>query len=252
MQVKWWDSKFLFLPPRLSFSRSLLCPHSDPFLRGPHFTSCKSHEQETFRCWWSSGSFQNLSEPGALRVFYLKKSKWVCACANVTNLAFDLTHNLWNTFFHSLFAYLLFLQPSIPSTFYSFYSIPSIPQLHFQWMEGVSWILLLSGERVLLQQEPHFHLDQLLRGAALPEPEHHLWPVLLLCGEYWWGPVLNNTDMDQMTQDRIGHWLCRILIISGLQSRIEYLSSCYGPVLILSHKKLLVGHHRSALLAKVL
>ncbi|KAJ8260741.1 hypothetical protein COCON_G00164640 [Conger conger] len=42
--------------------------------RGPHFTSCLSREMETFRCSWSAGSFQNLSEPGALRVFFLKNS----------------------------------------------------------------------------------------------------------------------------------------------------------------------------------
>ncbi|XP_043103246.1 LOW QUALITY PROTEIN: growth hormone receptor a [Puntigrus tetrazona] len=38
--------------------------------RGPHFTGCLSKEMETFRCWWSSGIFQNLTEPGDLRVFY--------------------------------------------------------------------------------------------------------------------------------------------------------------------------------------
>ncbi|XP_056131810.1 growth hormone receptor a [Lampris incognitus] len=44
----------------------------------PHFTECISREQETFRCWWSTGSFHNLSSPGALRVFYIKKdsSEW--------------------------------------------------------------------------------------------------------------------------------------------------------------------------------
>uniref|UniRef100_A0AAQ5XLB3 Growth hormone receptor n=1 Tax=Amphiprion ocellaris TaxID=80972 RepID=A0AAQ5XLB3_AMPOC len=46
----------------------------------PHFTECISREQETFRCWWSPGSYHNLSSPGALRVFYLKKdsptSEW--------------------------------------------------------------------------------------------------------------------------------------------------------------------------------
>ncbi|KAG7490646.1 hypothetical protein JOB18_039839 [Solea senegalensis] len=46
----------------------------------PHFTGCVSRDQETFRCWWSPGVFHNLSSPGALRVFYLKKesvnSEW--------------------------------------------------------------------------------------------------------------------------------------------------------------------------------
>ncbi|KAM4579226.1 growth hormone receptor a [Fundulus diaphanus] len=46
----------------------------------PHFTDCISRDQETFRCWWSPGSFHNLSSPGTLRVFYLKKdspsSEW--------------------------------------------------------------------------------------------------------------------------------------------------------------------------------
>ncbi|KAM3868505.1 growth hormone receptor a [Diretmus argenteus] len=46
----------------------------------PHFTDCVSRDQETFRCWWNTGSFHNLSSPGALRVFYLKKdsptSEW--------------------------------------------------------------------------------------------------------------------------------------------------------------------------------
>ncbi|XP_052460019.1 growth hormone receptor-like [Carassius gibelio] len=47
--------------------------------RGPHFMGCRSREQETFRCWWSAGTFQNLTEPGALRVFYKTKkalSEW--------------------------------------------------------------------------------------------------------------------------------------------------------------------------------
>ncbi|XP_059192563.1 growth hormone receptor a [Centropristis striata] len=46
----------------------------------PHITECVSRDQETFRCWWSPGSFHNLSSPGSLRVFYLKKespaSEW--------------------------------------------------------------------------------------------------------------------------------------------------------------------------------
>ncbi|XP_036434033.1 growth hormone receptor a [Colossoma macropomum] len=40
----------------------------------PHFTTCRSREQETFRCWWSAGTFSNLSEPGALAVFFQMKT----------------------------------------------------------------------------------------------------------------------------------------------------------------------------------
>ncbi|XP_077378608.1 growth hormone receptor a [Festucalex cinctus] len=39
----------------------------------PHFTKCTSRDQVTFSCWWSPGSFHNLSDPGALRVFYQKR-----------------------------------------------------------------------------------------------------------------------------------------------------------------------------------
>ncbi|XP_037536261.1 growth hormone receptor a [Nematolebias whitei] len=46
----------------------------------PHFIGCVSRDQATFRCWWSPGAFHNLSSPGALRMFYLKKespsSEW--------------------------------------------------------------------------------------------------------------------------------------------------------------------------------
>ncbi|XP_066501271.1 growth hormone receptor b [Hoplias malabaricus] len=49
----------------------------------PHLTGCFSRELMTFRCQWNAGSFQNLTEPGDLRLFYMlekdsKKSegKW--------------------------------------------------------------------------------------------------------------------------------------------------------------------------------
>uniref|UniRef100_A0A3B4TLS3 Growth hormone receptor a n=1 Tax=Seriola dumerili TaxID=41447 RepID=A0A3B4TLS3_SERDU len=64
-----------------AFSPSLLAHYSHFLaLSNPHFTECISRDQETFRCWWSPGDFHNLSSPGALRVFYLKKesptSEW--------------------------------------------------------------------------------------------------------------------------------------------------------------------------------
>uniref|UniRef100_A0A7N6AN94 Fibronectin type-III domain-containing protein n=1 Tax=Anabas testudineus TaxID=64144 RepID=A0A7N6AN94_ANATE len=42
--------------------------------RRPHLTGCVSANMETFRCRWNVGSFQNLSEPGELRLFYIDKN----------------------------------------------------------------------------------------------------------------------------------------------------------------------------------
>ncbi|XP_076005599.1 growth hormone receptor a [Genypterus blacodes] len=72
----------------------------------PHFTKCTSREQVTFRCWWSPGSFRNLSTPGALRVFYLKKdsptSEWrECPEYDHANREcfFDVNHtSVWKTY----------------------------------------------------------------------------------------------------------------------------------------------------------
>ncbi|KAG8010888.1 Growth hormone receptor, partial [Nibea albiflora] len=41
--------------------------------RRPHFTGCASANMETFHCRWNVGTFQNLSKPGDLRVFYINK-----------------------------------------------------------------------------------------------------------------------------------------------------------------------------------
>ncbi|XP_031712160.1 growth hormone receptor a [Anarrhichthys ocellatus] len=46
----------------------------------PHITECISRDQVTFQCWWSPGNFHNLSSPGSLRLFYIRKdsptSEW--------------------------------------------------------------------------------------------------------------------------------------------------------------------------------
>ncbi|XP_044030063.1 growth hormone receptor b isoform X2 [Siniperca chuatsi] len=41
--------------------------------RHPHITGCVSANMETFRCRWSVGTFQSLSEPQDLRLFYINK-----------------------------------------------------------------------------------------------------------------------------------------------------------------------------------
>ncbi|KAJ8285377.1 hypothetical protein GJAV_G00026120 [Gymnothorax javanicus] len=65
----------LFLPCLLPCTGAALdggaVMSSEASLVGPHFTSCSSRELETFRCWWNPGDFQNLSEPAALRVFFM-------------------------------------------------------------------------------------------------------------------------------------------------------------------------------------
>ncbi|XP_054878224.1 growth hormone receptor-like [Poeciliopsis prolifica] len=46
---------------------------SEPDAVRPHFTGCVSHNMETFLCRWSAGSFQNLSEPKDLRLFFFNR-----------------------------------------------------------------------------------------------------------------------------------------------------------------------------------
>ncbi|XP_023193674.1 growth hormone receptor-like isoform X2 [Xiphophorus maculatus] len=46
---------------------------SEPDAVRPHFTDCVSRNMETFVCRWSAGSFQNLSEPKDLRLFYFNR-----------------------------------------------------------------------------------------------------------------------------------------------------------------------------------
>ncbi|XP_034566295.1 growth hormone receptor b [Notolabrus celidotus] len=59
------------------FSASALESASHQVLpqRPPHLTGCFSANMETFRCRWNVGTFQNLSEPGDLRLLYIKKDK---------------------------------------------------------------------------------------------------------------------------------------------------------------------------------
>ncbi|KAJ8380806.1 hypothetical protein SKAU_G00015840 [Synaphobranchus kaupii] len=51
---------------------------SEALSQDPHFTGCLSRDLQTFRCWWNAGSFQNLTDPGALRVFFAtsRSSEW--------------------------------------------------------------------------------------------------------------------------------------------------------------------------------
>lgn len=71
----------------------------------PHFTECISREMTTFQCWWSPGSFQNLSLPEDLKIFYIKKipsssSEWI-ECPHYQNQEcfFDSKHtSAWSVY----------------------------------------------------------------------------------------------------------------------------------------------------------
>uniref|UniRef100_A0A7N6A525 Fibronectin type-III domain-containing protein n=1 Tax=Anabas testudineus TaxID=64144 RepID=A0A7N6A525_ANATE len=77
--------------------------------RRPHLTGCVSANMETFRCRWNVGSFQNLSEPGELRLFYIDKKS-----PHLTQEWSEISH-LCETFFCSeLPRALLFMQPDPP------------------------------------------------------------------------------------------------------------------------------------------
>ncbi|XP_053195660.1 growth hormone receptor b isoform X1 [Scomber japonicus] len=47
----------------------------DSSQRSPHLTSCVSNNMETFYCRWDVGTFQNLSELGDVRLFYMNKKR---------------------------------------------------------------------------------------------------------------------------------------------------------------------------------
>ncbi|XP_033829031.1 growth hormone receptor a [Periophthalmus magnuspinnatus] len=72
----------------------------------PHFTECISREMATFSCWWSTGSFQNISSPEDLKVFYERKSpgktdRNECPQYNYLNQEcfFDANHTTaWDTY----------------------------------------------------------------------------------------------------------------------------------------------------------
>ncbi|XP_064410460.1 growth hormone receptor a isoform X2 [Latimeria chalumnae] len=53
----------------MTYLRSGLSSTTAP-LKKPHFTHCRSPEQVTFACWWTTGDYHNLTD--SLRVFYMK------------------------------------------------------------------------------------------------------------------------------------------------------------------------------------
>nr|AAP37033.1 growth hormone receptor [Ctenopharyngodon idella] len=169
--------------------------------RGPHFTGCRSREQETFRCWWSAGTFQNLTEPGALRVFYQTKN----ALSSEWKECPDYTHTVENecyfnkTFTHIWTSYCIQLR-SVPQNITydeACFTVENI--VHPDPPIGLNWTLLnvsLSG----------LHFDILVRWAPPPSADVQTgWMSLVYQVQY---RVRNNSqwemlDLESGTQQSI-------------------------------------------------
>ncbi|XP_010015445.1 PREDICTED: growth hormone receptor [Nestor notabilis] len=63
----------------LLFALALVCANdslsaSDDLLQWPQISKCRSPELETFSCYWTDGSFYNLTAPGTIQLLYMKRN----------------------------------------------------------------------------------------------------------------------------------------------------------------------------------
>ncbi|XP_051964600.1 growth hormone receptor-like [Xyrauchen texanus] len=148
--------------------------------RGPHFTGCRSREQETFRCWWSAGTFQNLTEPGALRVFYQTKnalsSEWQ-ECPDYTSTVENECY-FNKTFTHIWTSYCVQLR-SVPQNITydeDCFTVENI--VHPDPPIGLNWTLLNISRSGL-------HFDVLVRWAPPPSADVQMgWMSLVYQVQY--------------------------------------------------------------------
>ncbi|XP_051509380.1 growth hormone receptor a [Myxocyprinus asiaticus] len=148
--------------------------------RGPHFTGCRSREQETFRCWWSAGTFQNLTEPGALRVFYQTKnalsSEWQ-ECPDYTSTVENECY-FNKTFTHIWTSYCIQLRSFPQNITYDedCFTVENI--VHPDPPIGLNWTLLnVSRSRL--------HFDVLVRWAPPPSADVQMgWMSLVYQVQY--------------------------------------------------------------------
>ncbi|KAL6469911.1 hypothetical protein MHYP_G00210300 [Metynnis hypsauchen] len=122
---------------------------------GPRLTGCFSRELTTFRCQWNAGSFQNLTEPGDLRLFYMlekdskkDEGKWrECPSYSTTvenECYFDVGHTfIWYT-------YAIQLRSRTQDVVYDemFFNVEDI--VFPDPPEGLNWTLLSMGPTGLL------------------------------------------------------------------------------------------------------
>uniref|UniRef100_A0A3B5LGF4 Growth hormone receptor b n=1 Tax=Xiphophorus couchianus TaxID=32473 RepID=A0A3B5LGF4_9TELE len=82
----------------------------------PHFTDCVSRNMETFVCRWSAGSFQNLSEPKDLRLFYFNRVlfKNMTTCFRFRNMTSGWTKMCLNVLPGLILCFCSAVQPDPP------------------------------------------------------------------------------------------------------------------------------------------
>lgn len=146
--------------------------------RGPHFTGCRSREQETFRCWWSTGIFQNLTEPRALRVFYQTENtlEWQ-ECPDYTpTVPNECYFN--KTFTHIWTSYCIELRSVPQNMTYDEHCFTVENIVHPDPPIGLNWTLLNVSRSGL-------HFDVLVRWAAPPSADVQMgWMSLVYQVQY--------------------------------------------------------------------
>ncbi|XP_069562236.1 growth hormone receptor-like isoform X1 [Brachyistius frenatus] len=144
--------------------------------RRPHLTGCVSADMETFRCRWSVGTFQNLSEPGDLRIFYINIKPPSASPKNWSECPHYSTTRPNECFFNENH-----------TSVWTYYSIQ-----------------LRSRDEAVLYDENLFHVQDIVQ----PDPPVHLnWTLLnvSLTGNYydiilsWKPPQSADVEMGWMT-----------------------------------------------------
>ncbi|XP_030638497.1 growth hormone receptor a [Chanos chanos] len=148
-------------------------------IEGPHFTGCRSREQETFRCWWTAGSFRNLSEPGALRVFFLTKnsnSEWQECPDYTAGVENECYFNKTFTFIWT--SYCVQLRDAFQNTTYDDYCFTVENIVRPDPPIGLNWTLLNVSRSGL-------HFDILVRWAPPPSADVEMgWMSLVYQVQY--------------------------------------------------------------------
>ncbi|XP_071390164.1 growth hormone receptor-like [Centroberyx affinis] len=131
------------------FTVSALEPATEQVLpqKRPHLTGCVSTNMETFRCRWNVGTFQNLSEPGDLRLFYINKKPTHVSPKEWSECPHYSTDRVDECFFNENY-----------TSIWTYYSVQ-----------------LRSKDQAILYDEDFFHVEEIVR----PDPPVGLnWTLL--------------------------------------------------------------------------